>query len=85
VPTYYFDIAQGNRVEEDHTGKPAKDVGQAREIAAKSILDLLHSEGKAITGAVIEIRDSNRDLVASVPVDLGARLDIANDSGTRHA
>jgi uncharacterized protein DUF6894 len=85
VPTYYFDIAQGDRVEEDHKGKHAESIDEARDIAAKSILDLLHAEGKAITGAVIEIRDSSRDLVASVPVDLGARLEVAKESGARHA
>ena len=72
MPTYYFDIAQGELVQEDHTGKHAADLTGARGIAAASVMDLLHHKGKAMTGAVIEIRDAERELVATVPVDLAA-------------
>jgi uncharacterized protein DUF6894 len=72
MPIYYFDIAQGDMVQEDHSGKQVADLQAAREVAFESVLDLLRNEGKAMTGAVIEIRDANRDVVATVPVDLAA-------------
>ena len=72
MPQFYFDIRQGDMVEEDHMGKHAPDLDAARSVAAKSVIDLLHAESKAMTGAVIEIRDADRELLASVPVDLAA-------------
>lgn len=74
MPIYYFDIAQGDLVQEDHTGKHVADLDAARQVALESVLDLLRSENKAMTGAVIEIRDANRDVVATVPVDLAAAV-----------
>lgn len=72
MPIYYFNIRQGNMIDEDHEGREAADLEAARDIAAKSVMELLRVEGKAMTGAVIEIRDESRDLVATVPVDLAA-------------
>jgi len=73
MPAYYFDIRQGNMIEEDRQGKQAPDLDAAREIAARSVVELLRAEDKTMTGAVIEIRDSRRELLATVPVDLAAR------------
>ena len=72
MPIYYFDICQGNIVDEDHAGQQAADLDAARKIAAGSVMDLLKAKHKAMTGAVIEIRDASRELVATVPVDLAA-------------
>jgi len=59
-------------VDEDHKGRPAVDLSAARDIAAKSVMELLRAEHKTMTGAVIEIRDESKDLVATVPVNLAA-------------
>jgi hypothetical protein len=72
MPAFYFDIRQRDMIEEDHAGKQAADLEAAREIAAASVMELLSAESKAMTGAVIEIRDAGRELLATVPVDLAA-------------
>lgn len=82
MPIYYFDIVQGDLVQEDQRGKEVPDVDAAREIAAQSVLDLLNTEEKAMTGAVIEIRDGNRDIIATVPVDLAARENLSPQNGS---
>jgi len=41
-------------------------------------MDLLNAESNATTGAVIEIRDVDRELLSTVPVDLAAEPGAGN-------
>lgn len=81
MPLYFFDIAQGDFVEEDHQGQHAADLNAAREIAARSADDLLKAEGKISTEARIEIRNADREWVATVPVDLSFQRPAPDTAG----
>jgi hypothetical protein len=69
MPVFYFDIAHGGKIEEDYDGKELHDLDAAREVAVLSAMDLLSQADKVMTGAVIQICDEQRQVLASVPVD----------------
>lgn len=72
MPRYYFNIRQGEMLKEDHAGRELPDLNAACEATAEATLALLGAKEKAMTGAVVEICDESRRVIATIPVDKAA-------------
>ena len=72
MPVFYFDIAQDGKIDEDYDGKELENLEAARQVAVNSAMDLFTHTYKVRTGAVIQICDGQRQVLASVPVNLTA-------------
>jgi hypothetical protein len=73
MPIFYFDIANEGKIEEDYDGKELRDLDAARDVAALSATELLKHSHKTMTAATIQICDTDRSVLATVPVGLSAQ------------
>ena len=72
MPTFYFNVCDGNRFDEAEEGRELRDVDAAREEAIRALRDIMAGDvcsGELNLAAFLEVEDESRQLLFTLSVE----------------